>query len=43
VVKIILTPGSAARNKELEFYFEELEIKGRAASEILLPNILLNQ
>ena len=29
VVKILLTPGSTARNKELEFYFEELEIKGR--------------
>ncbi len=29
VVKIILSPNSPARNKELEFYFEELEIKGR--------------
>jgi len=31
VVKIQLTPGSSARNKELEFYFEELEIKGRGS------------
>jgi topoisomerase-4 subunit A len=31
VVKITLTPGCAARNKELEFYFEELEIKGRGS------------
>lgn len=29
VVKILLTPGSTARNKELDFYFEEMEIKGR--------------
>ncbi|MEP7280177.1 MAG: DNA gyrase/topoisomerase IV subunit A [Bacteroidota bacterium] len=29
VVKILLTPGSSARNKELDFYFEEMEIKGR--------------
>ena len=29
VVKIILSPNCSARNKELEFYFEELEIKGR--------------
>src|SRR6218665_558889 len=29
VVKITLTPGSSARNKELDFYFEELEIKNR--------------
>ncbi|MBX3257420.1 MAG: DNA gyrase/topoisomerase IV subunit A [Chitinophagaceae bacterium] len=31
VVKITLSPGSSARNKELEFYFEELEIKGRGS------------
>ncbi len=31
VVKIILSPSSSARNKELEFYFEELEIKGRGS------------
>ncbi len=31
VVKITLTPGCAARNKELEYYFEELEIKGRGS------------
>ncbi len=30
-VKIILSPSSTARNKELEFYFEELEIKGRGS------------
>lgn len=30
-VKIILSPSSSARNKELEFYFEELEIKGRGS------------
>jgi topoisomerase-4 subunit A len=31
VVKIILSPNSSARNKELEYYFEELEIKGRSS------------
>jgi topoisomerase-4 subunit A len=31
VVKIILTPGSKARVKELEFNFAELEIKGRSS------------
>jgi topoisomerase-4 subunit A len=31
VVKIILTPGSSARKKEFEFYFESLEIKGRSS------------
>ncbi len=31
VVKITLTPGSSARNKELDFYFEELEIKNRSS------------
>lgn len=31
LVKILLTPGSAARNKELDFYFEELAIKGRSS------------
>jgi topoisomerase IV subunit A len=31
VVKINLSPSSSARNKELEFYFEELEIKGRSS------------
>jgi len=31
VVKIILTPGSSARNKEFDFYFEELEIKNRSS------------
>ena len=31
VVKIMLSPNSSARNKELEFYFEELEIKGRGS------------
>ncbi len=29
VVKITLSPNCSARNKELEFYFEELEIKAR--------------
>ncbi|RYY61977.1 MAG: DNA gyrase/topoisomerase IV subunit A, partial [Chitinophagaceae bacterium] len=29
VVKITLTPGSTARNKELDFYFEEMDIKNR--------------
>jgi topoisomerase-4 subunit A len=29
VVKIILSPSSSARNKELDFYFETLEIKNR--------------
>ena len=31
VVKIILSPNCSARNKELEFYFEEQEIKGRSS------------
>ena len=31
VVRIILTPGSSARIKEFDFYFEELEIKGRSS------------
>ncbi|MBZ5856281.1 DNA gyrase/topoisomerase IV subunit A [Flavihumibacter profundi] len=31
VVNIILSPNCTARNKSLDFYFEELEIKGRGA------------
>ena len=31
VIKILLTPGSTARIKEFDFYFEELEIKGRTS------------
>lgn len=31
VVKIILSPSSKARNKELEFYFETLEIRSRGS------------
>ncbi|MEJ7739787.1 MAG: DNA gyrase/topoisomerase IV subunit A [Chitinophagaceae bacterium] len=31
LVKIILSPNCAARNKELDFYFEELDIKGRGS------------
>lgn len=31
VVKIILSPNSSARIKELDFYFEELDIKGRSS------------
>ncbi|MFY7879326.1 MAG: DNA gyrase/topoisomerase IV subunit A [Lacibacter sp.] len=31
VVKVLLSPNCSARNKELEFYFEELEIKGRSS------------
>ena len=31
VVKIVLTPGSSARTKEFDFYFEELAIKGRSS------------
>jgi len=31
MVKIILSPNCSARNKEFEFYFEELEIKGRGS------------
>ena len=30
-VKIVLTPGSSARIKELDFYFEEMEIKARGS------------
>ncbi len=31
VVKVFLTPGSSARKKELDFYFENLDIKGRSS------------
>jgi topoisomerase IV subunit A len=31
VVKIILSPNCSAKKKELDFYFEELEIKGRSS------------
>jgi topoisomerase IV subunit A len=31
MVKVVLTPSSTARIKEFEFYFEELEIKGRSS------------
>ncbi len=31
VVKVLLSPSSSARNKELEFYFEELEIRGKGS------------
>ena len=31
VVKIVLSPGSSARNKEFDFYFETLEIKNRSS------------
>ncbi len=31
VVKIVLSPSSSARIKELDFFFEELEIKGRSS------------
>ena len=31
VVRIVLTPGSSAHKKEFDFYFEELEIKGRSS------------
>ena len=31
VVRIVLTPGSAAHKKELDFYFEEMEIKARGS------------
>jgi topoisomerase-4 subunit A len=31
VVRVLLSPNCAARNKELDFYFEELEIKGRSS------------
>ncbi|MFM7645602.1 MAG: DNA gyrase/topoisomerase IV subunit A [Sphingomonadales bacterium] len=31
VVKILLTPGSSARIKEFEFYFETLAVKGRSS------------
>ena len=31
VVKVILSPNSSARIKELDFYFEELDIKGRSS------------
>jgi topoisomerase-4 subunit A len=30
-VRILLSPNCSARNKELDFYFEELEIKGRGS------------
>jgi topoisomerase-4 subunit A len=31
VVKVVLSPSSSARNKEFDFYFEELDIKGRSS------------
>src|SRR5690606_16841653 len=31
VVALTLSPGSKARNKVFDFYFEEIEIKGRSA------------
>ncbi len=31
VVKVILSPNCSARNKELDFYFEEIDIKGRSS------------
>ncbi|MBA2330336.1 MAG: DNA gyrase/topoisomerase IV subunit A [Flavisolibacter sp.] len=31
VVKVILSPACSARNKEFDFYFEELEIKSRSS------------
>jgi topoisomerase IV subunit A len=31
VVKVILSPNSSARNKELDFYFETLEVKNRSS------------
>lgn len=31
VVKVVLSPNCAAKKKELEFFFEELEIKGRGS------------
>lgn len=31
VVKIVLSPSCTARNKEFDFYFEELDIKGRSS------------
>lgn len=31
VVRILLSPNSGARNKELDFYFENMDIKGRAS------------
>ena len=31
VVRVLLTPGSSARNKELDFYFESLEIRSRTS------------
>jgi topoisomerase-4 subunit A len=31
VVRVLLSPNCSARNKELDFYFEELEIKGRSS------------
>jgi topoisomerase-4 subunit A len=30
-VKIMLSPNCSARNKEIDFYFEEIEIKGRSS------------
>jgi topoisomerase-4 subunit A len=32
VVKIVLSPNSTARIKEMDYYFEELEIKGRGSN-----------
>jgi topoisomerase-4 subunit A len=32
VVKIVLSPNSTSRSKEMDYYFEELEIKGRGSN-----------
>ena len=40
VVRVVLSPNCSARNKEFEFFFEELEIKSRSLSATRLPNIL---
>ncbi len=31
VVRVLLSPNSSARNKELDFYFENIDIKGRSS------------
>lgn len=31
MVKVLLSPNCSARNKEIDYYFEELEIKGRSS------------
>ena len=43
VVTVVLTPGSKARNKTLDFHFEELGIKGRGSVGITVTRYPIRQ